>query len=939
MKRNVKFLILIVFLLLLVVLIYFLMAKKNDINILIVEAHQIKLYEGTSYTIKALTYPNETILTYSSSDESVAIIDEYGNLESISEGVSIITISSGNLQEDIEVIVSNEDVPITGVDIEEISGIKVGEKYLLTLNLYPADATSSDVYWESSDNNIISINDGYIVGLQQGIAQITATTEVDGMEISDSINVRVGENEDVKISKLSYEEEVITVNLNQTYQLSPVIEPSNATNKNIEYTIIDNSIIEINGGVIKGLAKGETNVVAKTAYGQEVYLTVKVKSTDGIVLNIDEISIAKGEIYQLKSNFVSSIDWYSSDNKVATVTDGLIKGINDGIATITVINGYGRMNTVKVTVEGNGTEVSSVVVDKSAVTIKTGSSYQIKATVLPSNATNKEVTYETSDSRIAIVDDAGLITGKVAGTCYITVYSSNEKTAQVKVTVTEGLVTVDNIEINPDSITLLKGDSYQLSVNFIPNNISDKTVSWSSEDSSISSVSDGLIKGLKTGETIISATSNGITDSITVIVRDTIIAISSVSIDKDSINLEVGQEQAVSVSYLPSNASNKSFKWTSSDNSIATVNSGKIVGVAKGTVTITCESNNGIKDTLKVTVTKQTVEEATDIYLNKSNVTLQKGETKQLRATILPLTVTGTVVWASGNESVVKVDQNGLLTAVGVGTTTIGATYNGKVAKATVIVAYQPIYDSGAKTLELLTDTLKVTMTENGSTKVVRVWVADPYNQFHKIDATTYGGKVGDLLNSAISSFGLTNSVMIGSNASFTSSNNTGIPVGNFIMTEGVVIKETPGAEISGLKVSYFGITSEGAFKAYEPSKRTSDQTTAFATIKSDGVKNTAALTFETILVLNGKLHQGTTGNARRIGLCQVNTNNFIYIIAWGTTGRLASLMMEHGCITGVQLDSGGSTNLYYKNSGSSNVTPIYSTDRRRPEAIFFAEY
>lgn len=921
---------------------YFLLSKKSNNNTLLVELEQLNLVEGANYSLKALTYPESLVLSYKSNDESIVTIDEYGNIDALKEGTTVLVVSSSKSNKYINVNVTKEEVKVTGLDLKEIEGIKVGEKYLLSLLLYPNSATITDVNWIVSDESILKINDGYIEGIQKGNVQVTAEITVDDKVLSDSITVKVGEEESVKIKSLSFDEEVINVGLNETYQLNPIIEPINASDKNLIYEIDDPSIIEINNGVIKALAKGETIVTVKTSNGKQVNLVVKVKSSDGIVLNIEEISIAKGETYQLKSNFISGIEWYSNNNKVATVDNGLIKGINDGEATITVINSYGRMNTVKVKVEGNGVVVDSLNANSEEITIQTGKNYKLNIEIIPSNATNKEVIYETSDSRIATVDDNGLINAKREGTCYVTIYSSNNKSTSVKVNVTQGKVTLDSLDINPNAVVLSKGDSYQLYTTFTPSNVSDTTVDWKSNDTSIVSIENGLIKALKTGTTTISATSNGVTSTAEVTVQTSIIAITSVDIKDSNFTLSAGQTKKLEVSYLPSNASNKSFSWTSSDSSIASVSSKGVVTANKaGKATITCTSVNGKKDSVVVEVTKQSGSDITAVIMSTENVNLQKGETKQIRATILPLNAKQDVTWFSSNENVVKV-ENGFLTAVNIGNATISAlASNGMVARAKVVVAYPPIYDSGAKTIELLSNTLQVTMTESGSTKMIRVWVADPYNQFHKRDTDNeFGSLVGDLLNAEISSRGLTNSIMIGANASFTNSSRVGIPVGNFIVTEGTIVKETPSAEIKGLEVSYFGVTADGILRAYEPgSKRVADQTKMFAQMKNDGVKNSAALTYETFIVRNGKSRLGTTGNARRPGFCQVNTNNFMFFIVWGTTQRLADVMIQHGCVTGVQLDGGSSTNLFYKNRGSAIMTAILSNTRKRPEAIYFSEY
>jgi uncharacterized protein YjdB len=94
-----------------------------------------------------------------------------------------------------------------------------------------------------------------------------------------------------------------------------------------------------------------------------------------------------------------------------------------------------NLSRVTVTVKGKGTLVENIQLESEEISLETGKTYQIKPTILPSNATNKNITYETSDSRIAIVSDQGLISAKLSGTCTITAYGANNKSISMKVNI------------------------------------------------------------------------------------------------------------------------------------------------------------------------------------------------------------------------------------------------------------------------------------------------------------------------------------------------------------------------------------------------------------------------------------------------------------------------------------------------------------------------
>ncbi|MEG1647587.1 MAG: Ig-like domain-containing protein [Bacilli bacterium] len=933
---------------------WYINSKKKTDNKIIVENNTIVLKEKANYTIRALTYPKKEQLTFLSQNSDIVSIDNDGNLDTLKEGTAKIKISTKNQSKEINIIVTNNEEKLTNISfVEEKVKLNVNDRYLLETKTYPKNSLTPDLLWTSANENIVKITDGYLEILNPGTSQITVSKKIGDNEISARIIVSVGNDFATEIKSINFEEEIITLGLNETYQLNPIIKPDNAS-KQIEYKITDEKIISIDKyGIIKAKNKGTTSIIALASNGKSKIIEVKITSKeDGLIINKEELMIAKEETYQLKSNYVSGIEWYSSNNKIVTVDNkGFLKGINNGEAIVTAINNYGRMNTVKINVKGKGIPVEKISINKSEITLQTGKNYQLKAEIIPKNATNKEIIWETMDNRIAQVTDDGMIIGKTEGTTIITGYSSNNKQTIVKINVIKGYVSIDELEINPSSLTIAKGDSYQLKATLIPSNANNKKVIWKSSDLNIVSITeDGLIKANKTGSVIISATSSGISGKAVINVRTSITEISSIDIKESNVDLEIGQTKNLTVTYLPSNASNKSFSWSSNDETVATIsNKGLIIGKKEGKASITVSSSNGKKDTIKVNIKKPKEPDGkiTNIYINLENVSLQKGETKKLRATILPLNAKQDVTWISDNPNIVSVDSNGLIMANNTGNTIIAAiASDGKIARTKVLVSFPPIYSNKTPILQMMSNNLIVTMTKDDKlgAKIIRVWVADPYKQFHKKNILG-NENVEQILNRTVNEEGLSNSIMIGSNASVNYKRQQ--QLGNLIITNGNINLNNPGGPFNrganGNALVYYGITSEGILKVYGPvSKRSADEKRLFDTIINDGVKETIGMTFENHLVANAKIYKADTYSfAIRNTLCQVNTNNFIYIVSGNgdTTRDIANLQIANGCVTGVNLDGGGSTNVFYKNKGDNYMRAIHSTKRLRPEAIYFSEF
>ena len=173
------------------------------------------------------------------------------------------------------------------------------------------------------------------------------------------------------------------------------------------------------------------------------------------------------------------------------------------------------------------------------------------------------------------------------------------------------------------------------------------------------------------------------------------VAVTGITLDQTSLTLGKGSSATLTATVQPSNSTDKSVIWTSSNSSVATVNGGKVTAIAAGTATITAKTNNGKSATCTVTVKDNSVA-VTGITLDKSSVTMGKGNNFLLTATITPANATDkTVTWESSDTGVATV-SNGTVKAVGIGTAEITAkTVNGKTASCTVTVSESITEKSG----------------------------------------------------------------------------------------------------------------------------------------------------------------------------------------------------------------------------------------------------
>ncbi len=241
-----------------------------------------------------------------------------------------------------------------------------------------------------------------------------------------------------------------------------------------------------------------------------------VKKVTGVTLNATTLELIEGKTQVLTATVVpqdatnKTVTWKSSKPTIATVDNkGKVTAIKKGTATITVTTTDGNKTaTCKVTVKAKIIHVTEVKLDKTDITKTEGETEQLTATVLPDNASNKVVAWNSSNKTIATVDDKGLVTAVKKGTAIITVTTTDgNKTATCKVTVKAKVIHVTEVKLDKTDITKTEGETEQLTATVLPDNATNKAITWSSSDKNIATVDNkGLVTAIKKGTATITVT-------------------------------------------------------------------------------------------------------------------------------------------------------------------------------------------------------------------------------------------------------------------------------------------------------------------------------------------------------------------------------------------------------------------------------------------------
>ena len=286
-------------------------------------------------------------------------------------------------------------------------------------------------------------------------------------------------------------------------------------------------------------------------------------------------------------------------------------------------------------------KISSVSVSENSMIVTEGDINKLQITISPEKATNKNVTWKSSNASVVFVDKNGEIVANKAGSATITVTTEEgSKTATCDVTVEPKTVEPTSILLNIESVELIEGDSKLLTYVVEPSNASNKNVKWESSDASIVSVDQkGKITAKKAGNATITVTSELGNRSVTcsVIVEENVIPVSMVSLKKIELTLLEGDSEKLIAEIAPTNASNKNIDWKSSDETIAIVDSeGKVTALKAGVALITVTARGSDKKDVCSILVEPKIVAVTGVTLNKKSLTIIKGESDYLTAEVIP---------------------------------------------------------------------------------------------------------------------------------------------------------------------------------------------------------------------------------------------------------------------------------------------------------------
>lgn len=527
-------------------------------------------------------------ISWHSSDPSVVQVDNNGQLKALSVGESVITAAGGGLEAICQLKVLSA---MTGMRIDQApSEMNVGETNRLTLAFVPEDTTDDrTARWESTKPEVAAVDeDGMVKALMPGRTSIRVSV---GSFLSEQV-IEVF----APLKSIAFEEEELLLLQGEESSLKIVFNPENTTDdRTLSFHSSDTGIVTVDeNGLVRAVKGGMAQITAQAGSCTAVCPVIVRVPMTGILINGVNRTVKRGDSVELTVRFSPedtnddrTLTWVSDDPAVASVDEnGLVTAEGAGETLVTACCGE-YSDKVRITVIVPAEEIK---ISRDSLDLNKGEETSLTAEVLPEDTTEgRDVSWSSSDSSVARVDGNGSVTAVSPGRCTIRA-GHGPLSASCTVNVSAPLT---GIGLNKTDVTLLTGDSVSFSVEYYPwDTTDDRSVSWSSSDNAIATVSGGKVQAISAGTVTITATVGRFSASATVRVKP-IIRVSSVSLSQNWINFSNwGQTVKLTASVSPGDATYPAVRWSSSDSSVASVGSDGTVRVSgSGSCTITATAD------------------------------------------------------------------------------------------------------------------------------------------------------------------------------------------------------------------------------------------------------------------------------------------------------------------------------------------------------------
>lgn len=478
-----------------------------------------------------------------------------------------------------------------------------------------------------------------VVNVLRAVTKVTLNTtklsvyEPDDPAVSGLLKEPEDETELAELAK----RQVLVVPAGTVITLAATCTPKDASNLKVQFTSTDVGVANVTGTSMKAIQKGECDLIVSSVQNPEVtevFRVLVIQQIKQIQINSTSKQVAAGSTMQLTATClpdnasIPKVTWSSRAPAVATVDEnGVVTGLKRGSAMIIATAADGGRAAQNITISVTQ-PVTGVAITQAEIPVIVGRNAMAKATVMPTDATDRTVTWSTSDTSIATVNKYGQLTGVKAGECTViaTSNSNPEVQAEARVVVSQLVTKIENVN-NQSELTLRVGEVVQTRWNVLPDDATDKELTFRSNYPKLASVNEsGLVTALNRGVATIVATAKDAGRRQGNVKITVIQPVTGVSVRNPLYYIQRGSYGYPRADVQPNNANNKNVTWYSENEYVAAIvsgkaNPGKVSGVSNGVTTITAVTEDGgfiASAQVKVADFNHAIQ-IDDLYVNSDN--------------------------------------------------------------------------------------------------------------------------------------------------------------------------------------------------------------------------------------------------------------------------------------------------------------------------------
>lgn len=513
---------------------------------------------------------------------------------------------------------------------EKVINIFEGETYQTTVRREGNYSGDAEIVYTTGKSSVATISaDGLVTAIGKGRTEITASLMRNGKRVGQNkatVNVLRAVNKvTLNTGKLSVydpddpavvsqlreptELRVLVMPAGSTAVLTATCTPEDASNKKTAFTTTDAGVAKVQGTNLRAVQRGECDLIISSVQNPEVTERLRVlviQPVKSIQIDAGGRKVAAGSTLQLtaaclpNNASIQGVTWTSKTPKIASVDEnGLVTGLARGSASIaaTAKDGSNTTQTVQIQVTQ---PVTSISVTTPEVLVTTGRTATAKALARPADATDKTLTWSSSDPSIATVRGNGQVTGVRAGTCTLiaTSNSNPEVYATATVVVSQLVTAITNVN-DPAELSFRVGESLQTRWTIQPADSTNTTLTFKSNSNKVATVdANGVVTGTGRGKVTITATSKDAGRKSGTVKVEVIQPVTGVKIAKPRYYIQLGYNPSIRAEIQPKNANNQKVYWTSLNEYVASVisngtNTGRVSGITSGTTLVTAYTEDG----------------------------------------------------------------------------------------------------------------------------------------------------------------------------------------------------------------------------------------------------------------------------------------------------------------------------------------------------------